>query len=98
MSSSRAKIGLLTIGLLIPGSRSLKDKRRVVKSLKEQLRSRYNCSVAETAHHELWGRAEVSICIVSSGGGHVNEQLHDILRFADNKPGMEIGDYHIETV
>ena len=45
-------IGILQFELLIHGTESLKDKRRVVKSLKDQLQSRFNCAVAETAHQD----------------------------------------------
>ncbi|HOJ69456.1 MAG TPA: DUF503 domain-containing protein, partial [Candidatus Hydrogenedentes bacterium] len=43
---------MLHLDLLIPGAVSLKEKRRVVKSLKDRLRGRFNCSVAETAWHD----------------------------------------------
>lgn len=45
---------------------SLKAKRRVVKSLKERLRSRFNLSVAETAHQDAWQRAEITACVVAT--------------------------------
>jgi uncharacterized protein YlxP (DUF503 family) len=90
------KIGVLCIDMRIPGSRSLKDKRRVMTSLKEQLRSRFNCSVAETEFHDLWARAQLAVCVVSEESSHAQQQLNEILRFASNKPGAEILDYRIE--
>jgi hypothetical protein len=91
-------IGLLTIDLLIPGSRSLKDKRRVVKSLKEQLRSRFNTSIAEVEPKEHWGRARLAACVVGDDSRFVNTQLNEIARFACNKAGAEVVDYHIEMM
>lgn len=91
-------IGLLTLDLLIHGSRSLKDRRRVVKSLKEQLRSRYNCSVAEVGSKEHWGRAQLAACVVGDDSRFVNAQLNEIARFACNKSGAEVVDYHIEMM
>ena len=91
-------IALLQMDFLIPGARSLKDKRRVVKSLKQVLRNRYNCSVAETDFHEQWGRARLSVCVVSNESRHANEQVNEIARFASSKDGAELLDYRIEML
>jgi hypothetical protein len=91
-------IGILHIDLLIHGAQSLKDKRRVVKGLKEQLRSRFNCSVAETEFHDLWQRARITVCVVSNESRHANTQLNEIARFAAQKPGAEMVDYRIEMI
>ena len=91
-------IGLLQIDLRIGGARSLKDKRRVVKSLKEQLRNRYNCSIAEIDHKDQWGRARIAACVVGDDSRFVNTQLNEIARFASNKNGAELLDYTIELM
>lgn len=91
-------IGVLHIDFLVSGARSLKDKRRVVKSLKTQLRNRYNCSVAETDHHDLWQRARLAVCVVSNESRHANTQLDEIARFCEYKPGAELLDYQIELL
>jgi len=91
-------IALLQLDFLIPGARSLKDKRRVMKSLKQVLRNRYNCSVAETEFHEQWGRARLSVCVVSNESRHANEQVNEIARFASSKDGAELLDYRIEML
>ena len=92
------KIGVLCIDFRVPGARSLKDKRRVMTSLKEQLRGRFNCSVAETDFQDLWARGKLAVCVVSDESGHVQQQLNEVLRFASNKPGAEILDYRIEMI
>lgn len=91
-------IGVLQMDFLIPGARSLKDKRRVIKGLKQQLSNRFNCSVAETDFLDLWGRAQITACVVSNEGRHANTQLNEIARFAANKPGAELLDYRIEML
>lgn len=91
-------IGVLQIDLLIPGARSLKDKRRVVKSLRERLRNRFNCSVAETDFLELWGRARLSVAVVSAEGRHANEQLNEIVRYASLDRDAVMTDYRIEML
>lgn len=57
-------IAVVTWELHLAGCASLKDKRRILKSLKDRLR-KHNVSVAETAHHDLWQRAELSCCVVA---------------------------------
>lgn len=91
-------IGLLQIEFLIPGARSLKDKRRAMKSLKTLLRNRYNCSVAETDFKEKWGRSRLAICVVSDDSGHVSAQLNEIARFSANHHAAEMVDYQIEML
>lgn len=91
-------IGVLQIDLLIPGARSLKDKRRVVKSLKERMRNRFNCSVAETEFQDIWGRARLTVAVVSEGSRHANEQLNEIARFASMDRDAQMADYHIEML
>ncbi len=84
--------------LFIPGSRSLKDKRRVVKSLKEQIHNRYNCSVAEIGEKDLWARASLAACVIGDDVRFVNTQLNEIARFAAQKNGAELLDYRIEML
>ncbi len=91
-------IGVLEFELLIPGARALKDKRRALKSLKQLLHNRFNCSVAETGHKDLWGRAELVVCVVSDDSRHVNSQLDAVVRFVSGKHDVEILDYGIEML
>jgi len=91
-------IGVLQMDFLIPGSRSLKDKRRVIKSLKQLLHNRYNCSIAEVEFQESWGRARLAACVVSGESRHANDELNEIVRFASNNPGAELVDYRIEML
>jgi hypothetical protein len=90
-------IGLLHLDFTIPGSRSLKDKRRAMKSLKERLRNRFNCSVAEIGFEEKWGRSRLAVCVVSGESSHVHSQLNEIVRFAANHHAVELMDHSIET-
>ena len=54
--------------LSLPGCSSLKEKRRIVKSLKDRLSSRFNVSVAETDHQDVWTRAQLSVALVTTDG------------------------------
>lgn len=68
-------IGVAVWELLLPGCASLKEKRMVVKSLKDRLHNQFNVSVAETAHHDAHERAEITACVVSTDRKHANSVL-----------------------
>jgi uncharacterized protein YlxP (DUF503 family) len=68
-------IGVLGWELEIYGCQSLKEKRSVIKSLKDRLHARFNISVAETGHHDLWQRAELTACVVAGDRKHAESVL-----------------------
>ena len=61
--------------LSLPECRSLKDKRRVVKSLKDRIRGRFNVSVAETAYQDTWTRAQLSVVLVTTDDAFADSVL-----------------------
>jgi len=77
-------VGLIVWELEIPGAHSLKEKRSVVKSLKERLHSRYRVAVAETGFQDVWQRAQLSAVTVSGEHRHVQEVLDELDRFVKN--------------
>jgi uncharacterized protein YlxP (DUF503 family) len=79
-------VGISVLELHLPQARSLKDKRRVVKSLIERFHQRHRVSVAETAHHDLHQRAEIGIAIVAASEGEVDRLMTDLRREADAEP------------
>lgn len=70
---------VVSVELHLPGVRSLKEKRRIVKSLQDRLHARYRVSIAETRHHDLHQRAELGIAVVAPSVGHL-EDIGDSLR------------------
>ena len=56
------------VQLYLSEAQSLKHKRAVLSSLKERLHNRYNISVAEVAHNDLWQRSTLALAIVSNAG------------------------------
>ena len=60
-------IGVFSFELHLAGGRSLKDKRQIVRRVKDRLRARFNVAVAETEdHHELWQRAGLVVVSIAS--------------------------------
>ena len=68
-------IALLTLDIHIPDAHSLKDKRMVVRRIKDRLRSKFNVAVAEVEHQELWQRTQLSVVTVGSSDSYVHEAL-----------------------
>ena len=68
-------VAVVVWDLHIAGCQSLKDKRQVVKSLKDRLHDRFNVSAAETAHLDLHQRAELAVCVVSNERKHAQQVL-----------------------
>ncbi len=80
-------VGLLTLEIFIPDARSLKDKRRVLRSLKDRLRGQFNVAVAELDHHDTWQRALVGVVTISPDQRHLEEALHKV----ENESGRLLG-------
>jgi uncharacterized protein len=88
-------VGTLLMELHIPASHSLKEKRSVVNHVKERLRSRFNASVAEIDHQELWQRAALGVAVVSGEGAGLDRVLRDILEVVEREDRLHVLDYQI---
>jgi len=73
-------VGISIFELHLPTSRSLKDKRRVVKSLIDRVHQRYRLSIAETDFHDLHQRAEIALAAVAAGGESEMEKMMEEVR------------------
>jgi uncharacterized protein len=85
-------IGVIGWELEVFGCQSLKDKRQVVKSLKDRLHDRFNVSVAETAHHDVWQRAELTAALVATDRRQADSVLESVDRFVASEPRARIID------
>ena len=85
-----ATIGVLTLELHIEHSHSLKDKRHVVRSLKDRLRSKFNVATAEIDGQDSWQRAVVGIVTVSGDRSRVEQLLQLVEREAANLLGGDL--------
>ena len=83
-------VGSCRIELFIAGARSLKDKRRIVKSLMNKIAHRFNVSASEIDHHELHQRGVIGIAHVGRTRGDVERLLNRVARYAENASGEEV--------
>lgn len=79
-------VGISSFELHLPASRSLKDKRRVVKSMVDRIHQRFRVSVAETDFHDLHQRAEISMAAVTNGEGEMEKLMEEIHRLVESEP------------
>lgn len=85
-------VGVIGWEIQLFDPQSLKDKRRVVKSLKDRLRSRFNLSVAETDHQDAWQRAEITACIVATDRRRAESVMDRADRLVESEAGGRIID------
>ena len=67
--------------LAIPGAQSLKDKRMVVRSIKERCRSRFNVSVVESGENDKWQRCEMTFALAAVSATAARQGMQDIVDF-----------------
>lgn len=92
-----SRVGVVEIELFIRDSHSLKEKRRVLKSLKDRLRNTFNIAVAEVSrmdHHQM---AVLAATTVSNDGRYVQGQLSRVVDFVRRCPHVELSDYAVEV-
>ena len=76
--------GTCKIELYLPMNQDLKGKRRIVKSLSDQIRSRFNVSVSEIENNELWQIATIGIAIISNKIIILNRPFDQIFSFIES--------------
>ncbi|HEY8485524.1 MAG TPA: DUF503 domain-containing protein [Longimicrobiales bacterium] len=85
-------IGVIGWELEIFGCQSLKEKRSVVKGLKDRLHNRFNLSVAETGYQDLWQRAELTACVVAGERRVAESVLESADRLVNAEPRARVID------
>jgi uncharacterized protein YlxP (DUF503 family) len=94
-------IAKLTVEISIPHAQSLKDRRQVLRSLKDKLRHGFNVSVAELDDANLWNRATLGLVAISGSTAYLTGQmmeLDDAIHRLSNILGAEIDDSYVETI
>jgi uncharacterized protein YlxP (DUF503 family) len=89
-------VGTLKLRLVLRESHSLKDKRRVIKSLKDTLSNKFNISVAETDEQDVWQTAVLGIAAVGTDTPFVQSVLTQVVNYARFFGGVELIDQQQE--
>ena len=91
-------IGLVTASISIPDARSLKDKRSVVKGLKDRIRNRMNVSVAEVGRQDEWKFCDLAFVTVSADSAVVQSRLSEISEYLRGDPRYVLMHLKTETL
>ena len=91
-------IGLLTLEIHIPDARSLKDKRQVLRSLKDRPRGRFNVAVAELDHQDTWQRSQIGVVSLSNDEAHLTQSLQAVFDEAERLLGRDLVGHDQEII
>ncbi|HDY66678.1 hypothetical protein LCGC14_1700780 [marine sediment metagenome] len=91
-------VGTLSIRIVIRSSRSLKDKRRIIKSLKDRIRNKFNVSISETNAQDNHKYSIISVAMVGTDRQYVNSTLSSLMNFFRFFPQIELVDYELELI
>ncbi len=92
-------VGLATVTLHLHAASSLKDKRRLVKSVTKRIHTRFNVAIAEVDSHDAWGTATLGVACVSTDGAHAHAMLEKVVSVIENERlDANLADYRIELL
>ena len=97
-SGAAMAVAVVQASLLVPGCRSLKDKRSVVKGLVERARAKFNASVAEVGAQDLLQRAEIGAAFVSNDPRHLAAEAEALLAYVAGCPDVVLLDRQVEIL
>ncbi len=92
-------VGICTIELHLPENQSLKGKRQIVNSLKGRLKNRFNISIAEIDHLDVWQRATLGVAMLNNNQVYVEREFGKMINFIDSSQyAPYLMDYSIEFI
>jgi len=89
-------VGVLTADIRLPGVNSLKEKRHILRSIKDNIRNKFNVSIAETDWQDLWQRAQLGAASISGDRLYVQQQMARVLKFIESRREVEVFNYTID--
>ncbi len=91
-------VGTLSIKIAIRSSRSLKDKRRIIKGIKDRIRNKFNVSISETDAQDNHKSSVISVAMVGTDRQYVNSVLSSVINFFRFFPQVELVDYELGLI
>ena len=92
------KVGWCSIKFVLHGNRSLKEKRRIVRAIKDRVKNKFNISVAEVGKQEVWQSLQIGIAAVSPDAKYLEGLMNQIVDFIDNMHLAEITDSEVKLI
>lgn len=91
-------VGILRIELHVHDNRSLKGKRKIVKSMVAKVKNKFNASVAEIGSNDKWQKIELGVSAIGNDRRHIDASLNNILAYIESLYLAEIVDSEIEIL
>jgi len=91
-------VGVCEIHLHLPEATSLKGKRKVIKGIKDRIRSRFNVSICELDAHDKWQRAVLGIAYINKDQSRIDQILNHVVRAIESMPSVLLTDYFIDFI
>ena len=89
-------VGVLTLEIQIPYSHSLKEKRAVLRKMRDRLRARFNVAVAELDHQDVWQHATLGVVSISNSQPLLESLFQQVLAEAENILGDDVSSHELE--
>lgn len=90
-------VGIARLTFFLPTSHSLKEKRMVLRRVKDRLKQKFNVAVAEVEENELWQRAVIGLAVVGNDHRFVDGALDEIIRFARGEAEVTNAEREIQS-
>jgi uncharacterized protein len=90
-------VGIARLTLFLPEAHSLKEKRMVLRRVKDRAQQKFNLSIAEVGENDLWQRAVLGIAVVGNGRRFVESALDEIIRFVRDEAEVSNAEREIQT-
>lgn len=90
-------VGVCQIEIMLPGSASLKDKRFVLTSVKARIQNKFNVSVAEVAHQDLWQRSLLGLALVTNEHKMIDQVFNKIMEMLYQEDRLEVLKHQIDV-
>ena len=89
-------VAVLTVDLYIPGATSLKEKRAVLRKLKDRVGKKFNVSIAEVEFMDKWQRARIGVAQVGNDYKFLEKSINTIFKVIDNVDDAQVTDHSLE--
>lgn len=89
-------VGIITVKLKIPMAQSLKDKRRVIKSLTDKSKNKFNIAVAEVGNKDLWKDAELGLVTIADDKRYLEKVINNIIKYVEDFPEALLYKYTVD--
>ena len=89
-------IGVITAELQIPMAQSLKDKRRIIKSLTDKCKNKFNVAVAVVDNKDLWKNSTLGLVTVTGDRRYLDKIINKIVKFIEDFPGVYLYNHNVD--